>query len=196
MTTIVAEMPSDIPDRESVITQAVHRERSRLAEFIRRRVNDRDDADDILQDVFTQLAASYSVTEPIEHVTAWLFTTARNRIIDWYRKRRPERFTEKRSDASTPLFLDEILFDPQQNPDQLFARSMVWQELAEALDELPEEQRDVFVMHELDGMSFKEIAEETGVSVNTLLSRKRYAVLRLRERLADLYDELRTLTEK
>jgi RNA polymerase sigma factor (sigma-70 family) len=135
------------------------------------------------------------VTEPIEHVTAWLFTAARNRVIDWYRKRRTERLAQLLTDGDGPLFLDEILFDPRQEPDQLYARSLVWPQLADALDELPEEQRDVFIMHELEGMSFKEIAESTGVPLNTLLSRKRYAVLHLREQLADLYDELKTLSE-
>ena len=195
MTAKVAGILPTISDRDSVLVEAVRRERKRLADFIRRRVNDPEDAEDILQDVFYQLAASYSVTEPIEHVTAWLFAAARNRVIDWYRKRRTEPLGQLLADGDGPLFLDEILFDPRQEPDQLYARSLVWPQLAGALDELPEEQRDVFIMHELEGMSFKEIAESTGVPLNTLLSRKRYAVLHLREQLADLYDELNTLSE-
>lgn len=172
---------------------AVRNERKRLFDFIRRRVGSEEDAEDILQDVFYQLVASYSVTEPIEKVTSWLFAVARNRIIDWYRKQKPARATIEDKQTGGPLNLEDVLFDPTQNPDEVYARSVVWTELAEALDELPEEQRDVFVMHELEGRSFKEMAEMTGESVNTLLSRKRYAVLHLRESLQELYDEFRNL---
>ena len=181
-------------DTTAVLDHTVRTERKRRLDFIRKRVRNQSDAEDILQDVFEQLAATDSVTDPIEHLTGWLFTTARNRIIDWYRKRRPGRSAPLVSNAD-PLFLEEILFDPRQDPDELYARSLVWRELADALDELPEEQREVFVLQELDGMTFREISEATGVPLNTLLSRKRYAVLKLRERLADLYDELRTLSE-
>ena len=146
-----------------------------------------------MQDVFYQLVASYSVTEPIEKLTSWLFTVARNKIIDWYRKRRPGILNREDEETGEPLNLEDILFDPTQNPDEVYARSLVWTELAGALDELPEEQRDVFVMHELEGRSFKEIAEITGEGINTLLSRKRYAVLRLRESLQELYDEFQNL---
>lgn len=151
------------------------------------------EAEDILQDVFYQLVASYNVTEPIENLTSWLFTVARNKIIDWYRKRR--HLTPVREDGETgePLNLEDILYDPTQNPDEVYARSLVWTELADALDDLPGEQREVFVMHELEGRSFKEIAEITGERINTLLSRKRYAVLRLRESLQELYDEFQNL---
>jgi RNA polymerase sigma factor (sigma-70 family) len=150
------------------------------------------DAEDILQDVFYQLAASYSVTEPIENLTAWLFTVARNKITDWYRKRRPVALHERGDEIveGVPTNPGEILFDLQDGPDRAYWRSTVWSALAEALDELPEEQRAVFVWHELEGRSFKEIAVLTGEPMNTLLSRKRYAVLALRERLQDLYDEL------
>lgn len=147
------------------------------------------DAEDILQDVFFQLVTSYSVTEPIERLTSWLFTVAKNKIIDWYRKRRTESLPIREDDVRGPLTLEEILFDPTQNPEEVYARSLVWTELADALDELPEDQRRVFVMHELEGRGFKEIAEITGENMNTLLSRKRYAVLFLRERLQDLYNE-------
>ena len=175
--------------RDATVERTFRSERNRLLEFIRRRVRTEEDAEDILQDVFYQLATGYSVTEPIEKLTSWLFTVARNRIIDWYRKRKPEPLPAARDDDSAPLNLDEILYDSTQNPDTVYARSLVWTELADALDELPEEQRVVFVMHELEGKSFKEIAKITGEPVNTLLSRKRYAVLYLREKLQELYDE-------
>ncbi len=169
--------------------QTFRTERKRLFDFIRRRVRTEEDAEDILSDVFYQLISSYSVTDPIEKMTSWLFTVARNKIIDWYRKKRPESLPRDLNDPSLPLNLEDILYDPTQNPDQVYARSLVWTELAEALDELPEEQKQVFVMHELEGKSFKEIAEITGELQNTLLSRKRYAVLYLREQLQELYDE-------
>jgi RNA polymerase sigma factor (sigma-70 family) len=164
-------------------------ERKRLFDFIRSRVRNEADAEDILADVFYQLISSYSITEPIEKITSWLLTVARNKIIDWYRKRKPESIWQDSKDTSLPLNLEEILYDPRQNPDVLYTRSLVWTELADALDELPDEQKEVFVMHELEGRSFKEIAEITGEPVNTLLSRKRYAVLFLREKLQELYDE-------
>lgn len=185
LSTVTAER-----ERDAVLTRTVRQERQRLSDFIRRRVGNEADADDILQDVLAQLVSSYSVTEPIEQVTAWLFRVARNRIIDWYRRKRPERMTATSGDPDAPLNLEEILFDPKQDPDRAYARSIVWKELADALDELPEEQRQVFVWHELEGKSFKEMAEETGVPLNTLLSRKRYAVLHLRDRLQELYAEL------
>ena len=172
---------------------AYRSERKRLFDFIRRRVRTEADAEDILADVFYQMIASYSVTEPIEKMTSWLLTVARNKIIDWYRKRKPESLRQRADESALPqnlpLNLEDILFDPGQNPDVLYARSLVWTELADALEDLPDEQRDVFVMHELEGKSFKEIAELTGEPVNTLLSRKRYAVLYLREALQELYDD-------
>ncbi len=175
--------------RDATLERAVQAERPRLFDFIRRRVRTNEDAEDILQDVLLQLASSYSITEPIEKMTSWLFTVARNRVIDWYRKRRPESLPRDLDDPSMPLNLDEILYDPTQNPDRLYARSLVWTELADALVELPDEQKQVFVMHELEGKSFKEIARITGEPLNTLLSRKRYAVLFLRERLQELYND-------
>jgi RNA polymerase sigma factor (sigma-70 family) len=168
---------------------AFRSERKRIFEFIRRRVRTKADAEDILADVFYQLAASTGVTEPIEKITSWLFTVARNKIIDWYRKRRPESFRQREDENMLPMNLEDILFDPGQNPDVLYERSLLWTELADALEDLPDEQRDVFIMHELEGKSFKEIAEITGEPVNTLLSRKRYAILYLREALQELYDE-------
>jgi len=172
---------------------AFRSDRRRLFDFIRRRVRTEADAEDILADVFYQMIASYSVTEPIEKMTSWLLTVVRNKIIDWYRKRKPESLRQRADESALPqnlpLNLEDILFDPGQNPDVLYARSLVWTELADALEDLPDEQRDVFVMHELEGKSFKEIAELTGEPVNTLLSRKRYAVLYLREALQELYDD-------
>ena len=178
---------------DAILEQTVHRERKRLFDFIRRRVRTRQDAEDILQDVFYQLVASYNVTEPIEKLTSWLFTVARNKIIDWYRKKKTESMPTDEAVSGRPLNLEDILYDPDQNPDDLYLRSTVWTELADALDDLPEEQREVFVMHELQGKSFKEMAEITGEPINTLLSRKRYAVLFLRARLRELYGEFLSL---
>ena len=177
------------PHVRHVAEQTFRTEQKRLFDFIRRRVRTHEDAEDIMEDVFYQLLSTNSVTEPIEKMTSWLFTVARNKVIDWYRKKRPESLPRDQNDPSLPLNLEDILYDPTQNPDRVYARSLVWTELAEALDELPEEQKQVFVMHELEGKSFKEIAEITGEPQNTLLSRKRYAVLYLREQLQELYDE-------
>lgn len=176
-------------ERNASAEAAARSQRKRLFDFIRRRVRTEEDAEDILQDVFYQLVASYSVTEPIEKLTSWLFTVARNKVIDWYRKRKPSGPDLEDEETGETLNLEDILFDPTQIPDEVYTRSRVWSELAEALDELPEEQREVFVMHELEGRSFKEIAALTGEGTNTLLSRKRYAVLHLRESLQELYDE-------
>ena len=181
------------PHAAAAADAAFRSERKRLFDFIRRRVRTEADAEDILADVFYQMIASYSVTEPIEKMTSWLLTVVRNKIIDWYRKRKPESLRQRADESALPqnlpLNLEDILFDPGHNPDVLYARSLVWTELADALEDLPDEQRDVFVMHELEGKSFKEIAELTGEPVNTLLSRKRYAVLYLREALQELYDD-------
>jgi len=156
------------------ISEAFERERGRLRNFIRRRVADPHDADDILQDVFYSLVQAW----PIESVTAWLFRVASNRIIDLFRKQKHET-----------LSLDEMLPSPDAGPDADYARSVLVDELEAALDELPREQREVFIAHEFQGRSFKELAAESGVSVNTLLSRKHYAVLHLRRRLQDIYEE-------
>ncbi|HWP82369.1 MAG TPA: RNA polymerase sigma factor [Bacteroidota bacterium] len=185
-------MQQTLEDRNASLKQAVEQERPRLLRFIRRRVRTEEDAEDILQDVLYQLVSSFSVTEPIEKLTSWLFTVAKNKIIDWYRKRRPEPMPTEQEDASLPINLEDILFDPTQNPEELYYRSIVWTELADVLDELPPEQREVFALHELEGRSFKEIAELTGEPINTLLSRKHYAVLYLRERLQELYEEFQT----
>jgi RNA polymerase sigma factor (sigma-70 family) len=179
-----------------VIDRAIRGERWRLLDFIRKRVRSEEDAEDILQDVFAQLVAGYNVTEPIEELTSWLFTVARNRIIDWYRKRKPIPFSEQQSRSNAEFDgreVEDVLDDPAGVPDEVFTRSVMWTEFADALEELPEEQRNVFVMHELEGKSFKQIAETSGVPINTLLSRKRYAVLQLRERLRNIYEEIRNI---
>jgi RNA polymerase sigma factor (sigma-70 family) len=177
------------------ITEVVKREQSRLLNFIRRRVPDPLDAEDVLQDVFYQLVEANRLLMPIEHVTGWLFRVARNRITDLLRKKKPENFRdatisrEEADDSDEMLAFEDLLPSPDAGPEALYARSVLLDELESAIDELPEEQREVFVAHEFQGRSFKEIAAETGVNVNTLLSRKRYAVLHLRQRLQDIYDE-------
>jgi len=171
------------------IETAIQDKREGLFNFILKRVSNRADAEDLLQDVMYQLLAGYSIAEPIENLTAWLYTVARNRIIDWYRKRRPQSATDLIGEGHGPLDLADLLSDPSYEPDTLYHRSIVWTALADALDELPSDQRNVFVQHELEGRSFKQIAEITGEPLNTLLSRKRYAVLYLRERLNELYEE-------
>ena len=178
-------------DREREISEIVAEERSRLRNFIRRRVPDPSDAEDIVQEVFYELVEANRLLIPIEHVTGWLFRVARNRIIDLFRKKKPETFSDAavEGEGGELLRIEDLLPSPDAGPEALYFRSVLFDELELALDELPKEQRDVFVAHELEGRSFKEMAAETGVSVNTLLSRKRYAVLHLRERLQSVYDE-------
>ena len=176
-------------EQDQQIAETVERERGRLRNFIRRRVPDASDADDILQDVFFELVEAYRLMKPIEQVGAWLFRVARNRIIDRFRKRREEPLRDQVGKDGELLTLEELLPSPDAGPDAAYARSVLLAELEDALDELPEEQRAVFVAHEIEGRSFKELAAESGVSVNTLLSRKHYAVLHLRERLREIYDE-------
>jgi len=178
-------------EQDQRIADVVEREQSRLRHFIRRRVPDPRDAEDILQDVFYELVEANRLLMPIEHVTGWLFRVARNRITDLFRKKKPEPFGDAAvaDEDGGRLGLEDLLPSPDAGPEALYARNVMLDELELALDELPKEQRDVFVAHELTGRSFKEMAAETGVSVNTLLSRKRYAVLHLRERLRRIYDE-------
>lgn len=178
-------------DQNQRITEVVTREQSRLRNFIRRRVPDRRDAEDILQDVFYELVEANRLLMPIDHITGWLFRVARNRITDFFRKKKPESLNDSMADndESEALRLEDLLPSPEAGPDALYARTVLLDELEHALDELPEDQRYVFVAHEIEGRSFKEIAADTGVSVNTLLSRKRYAVLHLRERLREIYNE-------
>jgi RNA polymerase sigma factor (sigma-70 family) len=171
------------------ISEAIARDEPRLRNFIRRRVPDPRDAEDILQDVFYELVEANRLLMPIEHVTGWLFRVARNRIIDLFRKKRPESFSDAADEDGEVLRIEDLLPSPDAGPEALYFRHLLLDELELALDELPEEQREVFVAHEFEGRSFKQMAAETGVSVNTLLSRKRYAVLHLRERLQNIYDE-------
>jgi RNA polymerase sigma factor (sigma-70 family) len=178
-------------EQDQRISEVLKREQSRLRNFIRRRVPDPRDAEDILQDVFYKLVEANRLLMPIDHVAAWLFRVARNRIADLFRLKKPERFSETTvtdEDGERPHF-EDLLPSPDAGPEALYARQVLLDELESAIDELPVEQREVFVAHELEGRSFKEIAAETGVSVNTLLSRKRYAVLHLRERLQSIYDD-------
>lgn len=171
-------------DQDQRISDVVDREQSRLRRFIRRRVSDPRDADDILQEVFAELVEANRLLMPIDHVTGWLFRVARNRITDLFRKKKPESFDDT---------FEDLLPSPDAGPEARYARQVLLDELALAIEELPEEQRDVFIAHELHGRSFKDMAAETGLSINTLLSRKRYAVLYLRERLQNIYDEFKRL---
>lgn len=178
-------------EQDRRISEAVDREHSRLLAFIRRRVPDPRDAEDILQDVFYELVEANRLLMPIDHVTGWLFRVARNRITDLFRKKKPESFTDAATltDDDEPLRFEDLLPSPDAGPEARFARTVLLEELASAVAGLPDAQRDVFVAHELEGRSFKEISAATGVNVNTLLSRKRAAVLHLRERLHRIYDE-------
>ncbi len=179
-------------EQDRRISAAVEQEQSRLRNFIRRRVPDPGDAEDILQDVFYELVEAYRLMKPIEQVGAWLFRVARNRITDRFRKKKPvlvSDLAEVEEDGEM-LSLEDLLPSPEAGPDAAYARSLLLEELEDAIEELPDEQREAFVAHEFEGRSFKELAAESGVSVNTLLSRKRYAVLYLRERLREIYDEL------
>ena len=180
-------------EQDQRISEVVKREQSRLRNFIRRRVPDPRDAEDILQDVFYELVEANRLLMPIGYVTGWLFRVARNRIIDLFRKKKPENFSDtavaQNDDDEELLRFEDLLPSPNAGPEALYARNLLLEELESAVDDLPEEQREVFVAHELEGRSFKEMAAETGVNVNTLLSRKRYAVLQLRERLQTIYDE-------
>ena len=178
-------------EQDQRISEVVKRERSRLRNFIRRRVPDSRDAEDILQDVFYELVEANRLLMPIGHVTGWLFRVARNRITDLFRKKKPETFSGAATEDEDGelLRIEDLLPSPDAGPEALYLRNVLHAELELTLDELPQEQRDVFVAHELEGRSFKEMAADTGVSVNTLLSRKCYAVLHLREELQSVYDE-------
>ena len=178
-------------EQDQRISEVVKRERSRLLNFIRRRVPDPGDAEDVVQEVFYRLVEANRLLMPIEHITGWLFRVARNRITDLFRKKEPENFSDIAIavDNGEDLRFEDLLPSPDAGPEALYARHLLLEELKQALSELPKEQREVFIAHELEGQSFKELSAETGVSVNTLLSRKRYAVLHLRERLQHVYDE-------
>ncbi len=171
------------------ITATINDYSKRLLGFIRKRVTNEADAEDILQDVFYQFIGN---TEPIEQLTGWLFRVARNKIIDKQRKMKPDLIEDEYAYESEDDFLnwEELFFDADDNPETKYLRNIFWEELNDALEELPAEQKEVFEMNELEGISFKEISEATGITINTLISRKRYAVLHLRERLALLRNEL------
>lgn len=176
-------------EKENRITETVKRERARLGSFIRKQVADPGEAEDILQDVFYEFVEAYRLPEPIEQVGAWLFRVARNRIIDRFRKKKEQALPEPFMDEEGGSWLDEVLPSADAGPEAAYARTVLMEELVEALAELPAEQSDVFIAHEIDGRSFEELAAESGLSRNTLLSRKRYAVLHLRQRLQAIYDE-------
>lgn len=177
------------------VNETVSKESPRLLDFIRRRIPNADDAEDILQDVLHQLVETYRL-KPVEQVTSWLFKVARNKITDRFRKKKTESLERQmvhgKDDEGENLNLADLLPTENDSPEMLMFRTAFMEELETALDELPDEQREVFIMHEVEGLSFNEISAITGAGVNTLLSRKRYAVLYLRERLRDLYDELTT----
>ena len=175
------------------ISEAIEREKPRLRNFIGKRVADQSDAEDILQEVFYELVEAYRMMKPVEQVTAWLFRVARNRITDLFRSKKREASSEPavKIEDGEELQWEDLLPSPEAGPEAAYARSVLLEEMDAALDELPEEQREVFVAHEFLGYSFKELAEQTGVSVNTLLSRKRYAVLHLRDRLQTIYHDFR-----
>lgn len=184
-----------LKDQDQRISDALGTEQARLRNFIRRRVPDARDAEDILQDVFYELVEAYRAAETIEQVGAWLFRVARNRITDLFRKKKTALLEDEMpssEEEGESLGWAELLPSADAGPEEILARNVMMEELQEALGELPEEQRAVFLAHEVEGRSFKEIAKETGVGLNTLLSRKRYAVLHLRRRLRAIYDETRS----
>jgi len=178
-------------NRDRIISDAVAREGPRLRNFIRKHVADPLDAEDILQDVYYELVEAQRLMHPVDHLAAWLYRVARNRITDLFRRKSREklRFEAARIEEGERLLPDEFLRSQDAGPEEAYARRVLMQALDDALDELPPEQREVFIAHELMGYSFKELSETSGLSVNTLLARKHYAVLRLRERLRDIYDE-------
>lgn len=179
-------------DQNRRISETIAREQARLRQFIRNRVSDDGDAEDIFQEVFYELVDAYRLMKPVEQVGAWLFRVARNRIIDLFRSKRPAVLgndSMSAAEGGETRQWEDLLPSPDAGPEAAYARGVLLEELDAALEDLPEEQRDVFVAHEIEGHSFKELSEATGVSVNTLLSRKRYAVLQLRRRLQAIYNE-------
>ncbi|RAI98408.1 RNA polymerase sigma factor (sigma-70 family) [Chitinophaga skermanii] len=180
-------------EQDHRIQQTVQKERKRLLQFIRKRVDNVADAEDILQDVLFQFTQYLRVGTQVESITGWLFAVTRNKITDWFRKKKETNFSAGQmvnGEGEDTLYLSDILADVSAQADAPLFRKIISEAIMEAVDELPEEQRFVFLQHEVEGRSFKELSEATGVSVNTLLSRKRYAVLYLRERLFELYKEL------
>jgi RNA polymerase sigma factor (sigma-70 family) len=184
-----AILSAQMTEQNKRISETISRERGRLGNFIRQRVRDPAEAEDILQDVFYEFVEAYRLPEPIEQAGAWLFRVARNRIIDRFRKKKELALPELSDDSIEERWLEQALPDADAGPEAAYARTVLMEEIYAALDELPDAQRDVFIAHELDGLSFKQLAETSGVGVNTLLARKRYAVLYLRTRLQAIYDE-------
>jgi RNA polymerase sigma factor (sigma-70 family) len=185
-------IPPQIAEQNRQISEVVQRERARLRNFVRKRVPDAGDAEDILQDVLHELVETYRLIHPVEHASAWLYRVARNRIVDFFRKKRLVALGDavvERADDEGVLTLEDLLPSPDAGPEAAYARSVLLEELNAALEELPVEQRDVFIAHQIEGRSFKELVDTTGVGLNTLLSRKRYAVIHLRRRLQAIYDE-------
>jgi len=178
--------------QDEKIRESIRLNGARLLNFIKRRVPNEDEAEDILQDVYYQLVQAVQLTKPIELVSSWMFTVARNKITDLFRKKKEVRMDERAvslEDSDEMLSLSELLPSLEDGPDAAYARTIILEELEAALEELPQNQRWVFFQHEIEGRSFKELAQETGLTVNTLISRKRYAVMHLRERLQDIYTE-------
>jgi RNA polymerase sigma factor (sigma-70 family) len=182
---------------KAYLSEIVKKEQGRLFGFIRRQVADEMDAKDILQDVFYHLTVGFNDIRSAERITSWLFTVAKNRIVDHFRKKKATPFSSmeipnngERDDQ--PLMLEDILPALTRNPEDEYMRNVIWEAIEESLSELPEEQSEVFILNEFEDMSFNEISEQTGVGMNTLLSRKRYAVLYLREKLKELYNQLKT----
>jgi RNA polymerase sigma factor (sigma-70 family) len=178
-------------EQDRNISDVIAKERPRLRNFIRKRVPDEADVEDLLQEVFYELVEAHRLLKPIDYVTSWLYQVARNRITDLFRKKKPETFSDAvvENEEGELLQIEDLLPSPDAGPEALYLRQMLFDELEAALTELPPEQREVFLAHELEGRGFKELAAESGVNVNTLLARKRYAVLHLRERLHNMYDE-------
>jgi RNA polymerase sigma factor (sigma-70 family) len=178
-------------EQDRKISDVIAKERSRLRSFIRKRVPNEADVEDLLQDVFYELIAAYRLLTPIDYVTGWLFSVARNRITDLFRKKKPENFTDAavEDEVGEHLHFEDLLPSPDDGPEALYIRHALLDEMKHALAELPQEQREIFIAHELEGRSFKELSQQTGISVNTLLSRRRYAVLHLRQRLQSIYEE-------
>jgi RNA polymerase sigma factor (sigma-70 family) len=182
-------------DNSKQIEDTIKSERGKLFSFIRKRVSVKEDAEDILQEVLLQLVSGFEEIEFIERISAWLIKVARNKIYDFYRKKKAVKFSDaqinsEESDSDEPLTLADILPDLSSLPDEIYWQNLIWDEVEDALDEMPEEQKEVFVMHEYNGLSFKEISKITNTPVNTLLSRKRYAIMFLRKKLKNLYKEL------
>jgi len=185
-------IPRQTAEQNRQISEVVQREAGRLRSFVRKRVPDAGDAEDILQDVLYELVQAHRLMRPVEHVGAWLYRVARNRIVDFFRKKRLAALEDalvRSADDEGKLTLADLLPSPDAGPEAAYARKVLLQELNAALDDLPEEQREVFIAHEIEGRSFKELADDTGVGLNTLLSRKHYAVVHLRGRLQAIYEE-------